>query len=178
VTDPNLPPDLEISDAPPSGLRVTVDQPYRILVDADFAGSTDAGLAGPLADRIVQVTADTTRDITLAPPALFNISGTVSGIANIPNSQTPPSIVFTAGDGSAQGTFTIGSTGGYQGKLPAGNYVASIEYDRIGTALQGQSLALYNVGSVSVSSASNFLSPLFHSVMLPLSHPCLHAYSL
>jgi len=50
--------DIEVDLSYPSGMQVTGDEPYRILVVGDFAG-TDAGtISGPLADGLVEVKAD------------------------------------------------------------------------------------------------------------------------
>ena len=52
------PPDLDIDFGFPEGLKVTTDQPYRILVVSDLGGSDAGTLSGPLATGVVKVTAD------------------------------------------------------------------------------------------------------------------------
>jgi hypothetical protein len=106
----------------------------------------------------VQVNADTTQNITLPSVSLFNVTGNVSGM-NTLSSGTSPSIIFTATDNTMQGTFTIGAGGNFQGVLPSGSYIATIELASIqfsgGLLPQTEApLALYNVGSLTVSGAS------------------------
>lgn len=47
--------DLDVEIPMPSGLKVTTDKPYRILVVGDFAGSDKGRISGALADGIVEV---------------------------------------------------------------------------------------------------------------------------
>jgi hypothetical protein len=72
----------------------------------------------------VQVSGDTTRNIALPSVTLFNVSGSVTGLNNLP-SATGQEISFTTSDGSAQGIFDV-TSGSYQGVLPAGSYTAGI----------------------------------------------------
>ncbi|MCH8967380.1 MAG: type VI secretion system contractile sheath large subunit [Planctomycetes bacterium] len=59
MADPTNPPELEIVDSMPSGLKVTSEQPYRILLVSNLTGSCEGGsLTGPLNDGVVEVTAD------------------------------------------------------------------------------------------------------------------------
>lgn len=69
-------PDLDVNLSFPDGLRVTADQPYRILLVGDFAGSPDATLAGPLASGVVEVTPDTFDEVLAAarPRAAFTLA--------------------------------------------------------------------------------------------------------
>ena len=53
------PPDLEVNIPSPAGLRVTGEEPYRILVLGDYAGSDQGSVSGPLESGVVGVTADT-----------------------------------------------------------------------------------------------------------------------
>ena len=63
MTDPPNPPELEITDSSPDGLRVTTDHPYGILYVADFAGTGAGKLSGPLSDGVVRITPDTLDDL-------------------------------------------------------------------------------------------------------------------
>jgi type VI secretion system protein ImpC len=56
MTDEPLPPDLDVVDRYPDGLKVTTDRPYRILLITDLAGDEDGRLRGPLTERVVDVT--------------------------------------------------------------------------------------------------------------------------
>ncbi|MGA2262565.1 MAG: carboxypeptidase-like regulatory domain-containing protein [Acidobacteriota bacterium] len=110
----------------------------------------------------VPVSADTTRDISLPAVTLFNVSGTVSGVATLPAGGTT-TIVFTANDNTSQGQFTLNANGSYQGVLPSGNYVVCISDAPIQFSLfQSESLNLYNVGSLVVAAGpatGNFAAP-------------------
>jgi len=60
MPDPNLPPDLEITDRVPSGLRVTGDTPYRFLLVTSLIGSADgASISGAPADGVAEVSPHT-----------------------------------------------------------------------------------------------------------------------
>jgi len=67
-------PDLEVDIPFPGGLKVTADQPYHVLVVADFAGSDAGSVSGPLAEGVVPVTADTFDDVmaAAAPRVTYN----------------------------------------------------------------------------------------------------------
>jgi hypothetical protein len=100
----------------------------------------------------VQVPADTTLNLTLPSPAMFNISGAVSGTSNIPGSGGTTDLVFTSNDNSIQGLIPItAGTGTYSGVLPAGNYLVCITADNIPSGLLIENLSVYNVGTVNVS---------------------------
>jgi hypothetical protein len=100
----------------------------------------------------VQVSGDTTRDIALPSPTLFRVSGTVSGLSNLPATQSTPTIVFTSATGIAQGFFAIAANGTYEGTLPASSYTASIDVTNIQSSpLQTQNLSLFNIGTANVA---------------------------
>ncbi len=64
MTDQPNPPELEITDSVPSGLKVTTELPYRVLHVGSFAGPADSGsLSGPIADGVTEVTADKFDDV-------------------------------------------------------------------------------------------------------------------
>jgi type VI secretion system protein ImpC len=69
-------PELEVNLSYPDGLRVSADQPYRIVLIADFAGSPDAKLSGPLASGVVDVTPETFDELLAAarPRASFTLA--------------------------------------------------------------------------------------------------------
>jgi hypothetical protein len=90
----------------------------------------------------VQVVFDAVSDITLPAATLFNVSGTVSGLAGLP-SGSGAMLVFTSKDNTVQGQFALDAEGSYQGVLPAGSYTASIN--------QNQALLLFNIGSLTVA---------------------------
>ncbi len=98
----------------------------------------------------VQVTSDTTRDITLPSVPVFSISGTVNGIANLGTPGTV-SIHFGTADASMGGSFLV-TNGSYSGVLPAGSYTAGISaamtYSQLSS--QKQSLGIYDLGSVTI----------------------------
>jgi hypothetical protein len=108
----------------------------------------------------VQVSADTTRDIALPALSLFKVSGTISGLSNITPTSTSVKVVFTSD--TTQGTFSVDSTGNYQGSLPAGSYRANISAGIQFSILQTETLAIYNLGTAAVSADAtgvNFTVP-------------------
>jgi hypothetical protein len=101
----------------------------------------------------ITITADATRDITLPAVTLFTVSGTVTGLGTLP-SATNASITFTVNDNTIEGDLTLAADGSYQGVLPAGSYKASLQVPSITfppLQLQRESLAIYNLGSASIS---------------------------
>jgi len=56
MTDPQIPPDIDVDFPSPSGLKVTREQPYYILVIGDFAGPSGR-MSGELADGVTFVNA-------------------------------------------------------------------------------------------------------------------------
>ena len=81
MTDEPIPPDLDVSLPLPDGLKVTSDRPYRILYIADLAGSEDGTLSGPLAERVVDVNADSFDSLLAAarPTVCFQTTDPVAG---------------------------------------------------------------------------------------------------
>ncbi|MHC5108983.1 MAG: type VI secretion system contractile sheath domain-containing protein [Planctomycetota bacterium] len=70
-------PELEIHDNVPSGLKVTGDRPYRILMMASFTGSSDDGkVNAPLTDGVVDVNAESFDDVmrNACPSVQFSIN--------------------------------------------------------------------------------------------------------
>jgi type VI secretion system protein ImpC len=63
---PPQPPDLEVSIPMPSGLKVTAEQPYHILVVSSLAGSEGGSVSGPLQSGVAEVTADTFEEVMAA----------------------------------------------------------------------------------------------------------------
>jgi len=71
VAEGPQPPDIDVRDNVPSGLKVTGEEPYHLLFVADLAGSKEANVAGPLAAGVVNVTADTFDEVmAVARPTL------------------------------------------------------------------------------------------------------------
>ena len=81
MTEQPEPPDLEVDIPVPAGLKVTADQPYRILVVSDLTGSDGGSLSGPLTEGVVEVTGDTFDDLLAAarPSLNFTLSDPVTG---------------------------------------------------------------------------------------------------
>ncbi len=79
MSNPNQPPDLEVEFSFPQGLKVTGEEPYHILFVGDLAGSSGK-LSGPLADGVVDVTADSFDDMltAAAPTIAFTIADPVA----------------------------------------------------------------------------------------------------
>jgi hypothetical protein len=96
----------------------------------------------------VQVTSDTTRDLTIPALALYNISGTVSGLAALGNTNGLE-MEFESGDGSIEASFPLSLTGSYSGVLPAGSYVAGVHASIVYSLQTGQtqSLGVYTLGA-------------------------------
>jgi hypothetical protein len=108
----------------------------------------------------VIVSGDTTRDIALPAVPLFNVSGTVNGLSNLP-SATGMLISFFSSDNSIVAEFSIAGNSSYQGVLPAANYTAGITADISfpPSLFQNQSLEILNLGSANIS--SNTVIPAF-----------------
>jgi hypothetical protein len=99
----------------------------------------------------VQVSADTTRHITLPGAALFSVSGDVQGVANLPEI-TDAQVVLTSVDSRTQVSVNLGADGKFQGMIPNGSYRAGIAVPLvIFSQFQNESLAVYDIGSVNVS---------------------------
>lgn len=118
----------------------------------------------------IQVSADTTLDIALPLVTVFNVSGTVTGLNNLPLSvasvmesatnspspyaaTSPPQIVFTSSvDPTASASFSVNAAdSSYQGVLPSGTYTVGLSSSWITSGLQIQTLGLLNLGSASIS---------------------------
>ncbi len=128
---------------------------YTLVVCFEPTGSTsDAQATSTFTDpSSVQVAADTTRNITLPARQLSGISGTISGVSILAMAFTR-TVAFTSLDNSNGGAFTVGSDWTYSGKLPDGNYTASIEVVNIGGAAGFEYVNVYNIGSVVVSGSA------------------------
>jgi hypothetical protein len=126
----------------------------------------------------VQVSADTTQNLTFTGVSVFNVSGIVNGLSNLV-SPTSETIGFATSDGTIEGSFTLAADGSYQGVLPAGTYAASLSASISfpPSLFQSQSLGLYNLGSATISGntvipaftvpATARLSGTVHGVALP-----------
>jgi len=100
----------------------------------------------------VQVSGDTTRDIILPAVSLFNVSGMVSGLNNLPPLSSLPISFNSTGNSTVTARFNVNTTdGSYQGVLPSGTYTAGITASIAFSILQTQSLGLLNLGSASIS---------------------------
>ncbi len=81
MTDENQVPDIEISDSIPSGLKVTTEHPYRVLVVAGFGGTSENGaVSGPLADGVITVNADSFDEVMASarPAVNFTMSDPIA----------------------------------------------------------------------------------------------------
>jgi hypothetical protein len=99
----------------------------------------------------VQVSGDTQHNISIPSPAVFDVSGTVTGLPAAPAS-SQLFAVFTSTDKSVEGRFAIAADGTYRGQLANGSYVASATITSF-SATGFQSSSIYNIGSVNVNSA-------------------------
>ena len=101
----------------------------------------------------LQVSGDTTLNITLPPVAVYSVSGTVTGLSNIPHSTTPVLLQFGSTEQTgAQGSIKVnGTDGSYQGVLPADNYSVSLSASWAVTGFQFDTLGLLEIGSASIS---------------------------
>jgi hypothetical protein len=121
--------------------------------------TTETLLLSYAVPNTVQVSADTTRDITLPAVTLFTVSGTVTGLGTLPSASNAQ-IVFTSNDNTIEGELSLAADGSYQGPLPSGSYVASLRVPSISFSLfQNESLEIYNLGSASIS--GNVVLPAF-----------------
>jgi hypothetical protein len=103
----------------------------------------------------VQVSADTTRNITLPSVTTFMVSGAVTGLASIPAAISDMILYLTSADNVNQGMLQLETGGAFSGPLPTGSYTASLGVAKIQhTATQTQFMTLYNLGTLTVSGAS------------------------
>jgi hypothetical protein len=111
----------------------------------------------------VQVNADTTRNITIPAPTLRAVSGTVTGVNQLPTN-SGAFLNFTTADGSAGGFAPVAGNGSYDIQLPNGTYTASlVASDLVAPPNPNQTaLSMYNIGSFVVNNAAvaaNFTLP-------------------
>ncbi len=100
----------------------------------------------------VQVSGDTTRDITLPAVTLFNVSGSVTGLANLPSLSSLPISFSSTGNSVVSAQFSVNTANGsYQGMIPAGSYTAGLSAPITFSVLQIEELGLLNLGSASIS---------------------------
>ncbi len=120
---------------------------------------TAAGLKKTYTDPSpVQVSGDTTRDVTLPQTTAFRVSGTVSGLSGI--NVFGPAIVFTSTDYTTEGIFAIGGDGTYQGALPQGTYRVSVTGTVAAGSGPGANLAIdLGIFGVSADTSASFDMP-------------------
>ncbi len=126
--------------------------------------ASDAWVSIPYVDPTpVQVNADTTRDIKIPPVALSNVSGTLSGLNQLPANKGVY-VQMTAGNPPLFSEALVGADGSFQLKVPNGMYTASL-FMRL-TSSQQSDLEFFNVGSVTVNGnqTSNLQVPAFSIV--------------
>lgn len=99
----------------------------------------------------VQVSGNTTLDMVLPAPTLFQVSGAVSGLTSVPQPANPE-LVFTANDNSIQSYVSI-TNGTYSGLVPAGSYSVSLSATNLPVGIaQAEDLNVFNIGALTVSS--------------------------
>jgi hypothetical protein len=101
----------------------------------------------------VQVSSDTTRDITLPPVSLNSISGRVSGLSTLPQIQFK-SIVLNSIDNTVWVQTRLEDDGTYRGMIPPGRfranpYLPDAQLPDGGT----QHLTIFNLGAVNIGSS-------------------------
>jgi hypothetical protein len=105
----------------------------------------------------VQISGDTTRDITLPSVAMSNVSGTVSGLTKLPYPNNMR-LAFNSTNGSIAARFSIGSDGKYQAQLPLGDYLTGLDCPYITSpgppTSPPQFLEFFNMGSVNVAGSA------------------------
>jgi hypothetical protein len=111
----------------------------------------------------VRVTADTKQDITLQPANLTDISGTVSGLSNLPPTQSK-SIVFSSIDSSVWVQFWLADDGKHTGKITPGSYRTNLCVSKVQfpDGRMQEPLTVFNFGAVTVGSSAviaNFALP-------------------
>lgn len=135
-----------------SGSADLFTRQYRIVVPAgtytltvcffpEFPGSTTVGFDDPTP---VEVSADTSHDITLPKVTLYNVTGTISGLD--PRFEFR-ALSFASADARSGGIFQLADDGSYQARLPDGEYSVALIQTQ---SAEGQSWTS-NLGSVSVS---------------------------
>ena len=166
VTGPGRGRIVTASAGPDSGFSGTVDQQtgkYSILLPGGTYSLTVSFTpnGAPSGQNVavhsavsgaVQVSGDTTRDITLPAVPLFNVSGILTGLSNLPPLTSLPISFNSTGDPAVSVEFNVNTTdGSYQGMMPAGSYTAGITAPITFSVLQTQSLGLLNLGSAIIS---------------------------
>ena len=113
--------------------------------------SSSISFADPTA---VQVNADTTRNITIPALTLNRVSGTVSGVAQLPTN-SGLALNFSTADGTSGGTAVVSGTGAYEILLPNGTYTVSLQVSNVTAppATPQLLMTLYSIGTVTVTGA-------------------------
>jgi hypothetical protein len=100
---------------------------------------------------LVTVTAATTVTPTIPSPTLYNVTGTISGIANI-SSATGSKLVFISTDSGPE-KYTVycdQTSGSFTQQFPPGTYIAAIQAQGFGSSSGTENADFYNIGTFTV----------------------------
>ncbi len=100
----------------------------------------------------LEISADTQRDITLAPVSQTDISGIVSGLSSLPPIQFK-SIVFNSLDNTLWTQLLIEDDGRYSGKIAPGSYRANLYMNVQFSDDRMQQVTVSKVGDVTIGSS-------------------------
>ncbi len=99
----------------------------------------------------VTVNSDTTRDITVSAVTTYAVSGTITGLTNLPSTSNL-TLTLTSSDNKVMGVFSVDTTGAFQGQLPNGTYNAGLTVPQIKhTNTQTQHMNIFSLGNLTVS---------------------------
>jgi hypothetical protein len=103
----------------------------------------------------VQISGDTTLNLTLPSVTLYQVSGVITNLSNLPlqyQSNPAQTVMDDSGDPAVEAGFTVNMTdGSYQGVLPAGHYSQGLNAFFSTSGFQTQSLGVLTVASVTVT---------------------------
>ncbi len=130
---------------PPGLYTLIVD--YRVYSNTSPDSFVIAGVYVTTDAGLVQVSANTVKDISLPGVNLFSVSGTVAGLAAFPTALPGVKAVhLVSTDHRISGVFPLAETSGaWQGMLPSGTYGVSLD-----VSLDGQTIRSFNIGFLTV----------------------------
>jgi hypothetical protein len=122
----------------------------KATVATSISGSSDGTFITYTHPTQVAVTNNTTLDITITPPSLFAISGTVSGINKIPGSSSTLRLAMVSTDNTVIGYGSV-TNGNYHTSLPAGDYIIGVMAASVPSGGFNEDIGFFNIGLIHVS---------------------------
>jgi hypothetical protein len=131
----------------------------KAIVATVASGSVEGTLISYTHPTPVNVANNTTLDITIPPPVLFTVSGSITGMNKIPASSLFR-LTFISTDNTVIGYGSI-TDGNYHALLPAGDYSIGILALSVPSGGFNEDLGISTIGSIHVSgvTAQNLIIP-------------------